>query len=373
MVVGGNHESIPARRLAKRLRDLRKREYQQLTQGQLAKALGGAERLSTATISQWEKPGSDPPPRRLAAYARLFCTSRSLSPDGLRLLRDDELTDQERQRETELYAELIALRDRAQASDEPLLGTGQQCSIWHFPDENEVSIVCPNAPDPPSYASHDHLNYTRSAKYADLDALIELHGQVKAVNPKSMIRIMLPGELTPELVLQHLIIIGGAVVEAVTPTSADTHQVRLPMFDRRLFAPDIPLPIARLIPGTETHFFDCSVGSEKREFRSLRDDNETLIQDIGLIGRCPHPITPGRTVTVLSGITSRGVHGAALCLADSHVRDANEQYLRDTFASTDRFCILMQVPVQNDVALPPNLGLDATVLYEWSDQTGARW
>ena len=50
--------------------------------------------LSSATISLWEKPGSDrlPPPQRLATYARLFCTNRSFGPDGLRLLREDELT-----------------------------------------------------------------------------------------------------------------------------------------------------------------------------------------------------------------------------------------------------------------------------------------
>ena len=79
------------------------------------------------------------------------------------------------------------------------------------------------------------------------------------------------------------------------------------------------------------------------------------MQDVGLIARGPHPIIPGGTVTLLSGITSRGVHGAALCFIDSHVRDTNERYLENAFGNVESFCILMNIPVQNDVALPPNL------------------
>ena len=116
MAADSEHPSIPARRLAERLRDLR--EQQHLTQKQLAKVLGGADALSIATVSLWEKAGSDrlPPPLRLATYARLFCTSRSFASGAPRLLRDDELTEQEREAKTELYEELLALRGRAQST-----------------------------------------------------------------------------------------------------------------------------------------------------------------------------------------------------------------------------------------------------------------
>lgn len=242
-----------------------------------------------------------------------------------------------------------------------------------------MSIVCPEAPDPPSYARQDNLNYTRSAKFADLDALLAVLEQVKAVNPKSPIRIMLLeeleelGELGSDFFRQHLIVIGGAAVERAAPTRAATRKLKLPINDKGLFDRDIPLPIARPIPDTETHSYYGRVGKdEEREFRSQHDPRGALTRDIGLIGRCPHPFASGKTVTVLSGITSRGVHGAALCLAHPGVRDENERYLMDTFGSTDRFCILMQVPVLNDVAMPPELQRDTTVLYEWSDKTGVR-
>jgi transcriptional regulator with XRE-family HTH domain len=358
MVADNEHPSIPARRLAERLRDLREREYGQFTQKQLARALGG---VSIATISNWEKPGSGrlPPPHRLAAYARLFCTSRSFSSGTPRLLRDDELSEQERERQAELYAELLSLRElaletQAATSPEPLIGQGS--SIWRFPDGKAVSIVCSDAPEPPPYADPGHLNYTRYARHADLDALIEVFGQLRSDNPASMIRILSPEELVQDFALNHLVIIGGAAAGDVAPT----------------FALDIALPEAEEIPDTDTYLFRCTVGDETRELRSTRDDLGVLVQDVGMIARGAHPLIPERTVTVISGITSRGVHGAALCFTDARLREANEQYLKDAFGSTDAFCIAMNVPVRNNVALPPNLWRDDVRLYEWSDTTGAR-
>jgi transcriptional regulator with XRE-family HTH domain len=353
MVAENDQPSIPARRLAERLRDLREREH--LTQKQLAGVLGGSD----ATISLWEKPGSDrlPPPQRLEAYSRLFCTSRSFDGDRPRLLSSNDLTEQERERATELYDELIALRERAQSTNIPAPGRSQRSAIWHFPDPIAVSIVCSDAVDPPPYAQHGHLNYSRYAKYADLDAVVEVHGQVKADNPDRMVRILPTARLAQDFALNHLILIGGAASDAAS-----------------LFAQNIPLPTPEEIPGTDpvTHLFKCTVGEETREFRSTREEG-TLVQDVGLIARRPHPIIPGGTVTLLSGITSRGVHGAALCFIDSHLRDTNERYLEKAFGNVESFCILMNIPVQNDVALPPNLWRENTSLYEWSADTGARW
>ena len=358
MVAENDQPSIPARRLGERLRDLR--ESRHLTQKQLARILGGSETLSIATISLWEKPGSDrlPPAPRLEAYSRLFCTSRSFASDRLRLLRSNELTEQERERATELYDELIALRERAQSTSAPAPAGRQRSALWHLADPIAVSIVCSDAVDPPSYAQASNLNYSRYARYADLDALVEVYGRVKADNPDRMIRILPTARLAQDFALNHLIIIGGAASDAAS-----------------LFAQNIPLPTPEEIPGTDpvTHLFKCTVGEETRMFKSTLDDEGTLVQDVGLIARSLHPIIPGGTVTLLSGITSRGVHGAALCFIDSHLRDTNERYLENAFGNVESFCILMNIPVQNDVALPPNLWRENTCLYEWSAETGGRW
>ncbi len=358
MVAENDQPSIPARRLAERLRDLR--EGQHLTQKQLARLLGGSEPLSIATVSLWEKPGSDrlPPPQRLAAYARLFGTSRSFDSDRPHLLSAGELSEEERERESELYDELISLRERAQSTTALAGAKERRSALWHFPDPLAISIVCSDTPEPPSYAEPSHLNYSRYARYADIDALIEIFGQVKADNPNRMIRILSTGRLVQDFALNHLIIIGGVATNAAS-----------------LFAQDIPLPAAEKIPNSSppTYLFRCTVGDETREFTSVRDDEDNLVQDVGLIARGPHPIIPGGTVSLLSGITTRGVHGAALSFIDLHMRDTNERYLENAFGNAEAFCLLMNIPVQNNVALPPNLWRENTRLYEWSAETGARW
>jgi transcriptional regulator with XRE-family HTH domain len=363
MVVGSDHASIPARRLAERLRDLREREFRPLTQRVLAKALGGSEPLSVATISQWEKPDSNrlPPPQRLKAYARLFCSSRSFASASLRLLRDDELTDAEREREIELYEELLELRERAQSTDaaaSPVqFGIEHQGSMWRFPDESAISIVCSDVPraDRPAHADQGHLNYSRYAKHADLDALIEIYGQVRADNSGNWIRILSPRSLEYDFALNHLVIIGGAAVDDAAPW----------------FAQGVPLPTVR--EAGDTHTFTYEVEGQVREFTSKRDDDGNLTQDVGFIARAPHRIVPGHTVIVLGGITSRGVHGAALAFSDPHVRDANWRYLTEAFGDADTFILLMRIPVRNEAALPPNLTDEDVRLYEWSAETGARW
>jgi transcriptional regulator with XRE-family HTH domain len=364
MVAGSDHASIPARRLADRLRELREREFRPLTQRVLAKALGGTESLSIATISLWENPNSGrlPPPARLATYARLFCTSRSFAAGVPRLLRNDELTESERAREAELYEELLELRERAQSTGAATIATAQpsieyRASLWRFPDDSAVSIVCSDAPRPdrPSYANEGHLNYSRYARHADLDALMEVFGQVRADNPASWIRILSPESLTHDFALNHLVIIGGAAVDDAAPW----------------FAQGVPLPTVHETEGT--HFFTYEIEGEVREFKSSRDDDGSLTHDVGFIARAPHNIVPGRTVIVLGGITSRGVHGATLAFTDPHVRDANLRYLTDTFEGSDMFLLLMRVPVRYDAALPPNLLGNDVRLYEWSAKTGARW
>ena len=216
MVADNDHPSIPGRKLAERLRDLR--DGEKLTQKQVANVLGGVEPLSIATVSLWENPKSDrlPPPQRLATYARLFCTSRSFASVAPRLLRDEELDEEEREREADLHAELLMLRERAQSTEAAASrarhASDHRSSLWRFPDRTAVSVVCSDAHNPPPYAQESHLNFSRYARYADLDAIIEVFGQLRADNPASMIRILPTELLAHDFALNHVIIVGGAAV-----------------------------------------------------------------------------------------------------------------------------------------------------------------
>ena len=96
--------------LARRLRELRQHwPGTRITQGLLADALGA----STALISGWENLSnpSVPPVNRLQSYATLFATRRSLQGGQLRILPDEDLTQDEIAARDELFAELLALRD----------------------------------------------------------------------------------------------------------------------------------------------------------------------------------------------------------------------------------------------------------------------
>ena len=141
------------------MRDLRMRKS--LTQQQLAKILGGSNGLSSASVSLWETPRSNrmPPLQRLAAYARLFCSSRSFASREPRLLGDDELTEEERENEAVLYEELLTLRNQTQFTNVQAV-LRHRNTFWHFPDGRAVSIVCADLPEPPPYAVPGHPNYS---------------------------------------------------------------------------------------------------------------------------------------------------------------------------------------------------------------------
>ena len=150
-----------ASRLAQRLRELREQEFRKLTQSDLGQALGDVnEPLSPATISMWENPASGrlPPPARLEAYARLFCTPRSFETggSGVRMLDVAELTAQEHGRMEELHRELLGLRGSAGLGAKAP-SSGEALSMWHFPDGSRITLVCYRLPEdrrPPMEAVH---------------------------------------------------------------------------------------------------------------------------------------------------------------------------------------------------------------------------
>lgn len=345
-----------ARRLAARLRGLREHGVKRLTQGELGQALGGDEALSTATISMWENPASGrlPPTQRLEAYARLYCTPRSFeSGEGVvRMLDVAELTAEERDRMEELREELLDLRESvvphgtASVSDEPQ-------SMWHFPDGSRITLVCDRLPPErrrPQSADDSILNYVRLADLADLDTLVDIYGAIRAYNPRSRVVIKAAQDLTDRDVQNHLVLIGGMVWDAVTPWFS------------RIF----PIPIEPGDPGERGAIIVKAPGGEELEFKyALADDK--LVEDVGFFARGENPSAPRRTLTICSGITTRGVRGAARCFIDWEMRERNDQWLMTRFPEGSTYCIVMRVPVVNEDPLAPDLSKEENRLFEWSD------
>jgi hypothetical protein len=365
-----------AARLADRLRELRERGLgRRLTQTELGQAfpeeVGGT--ASAATISMWENPasGRTVPHSRVEGYARLFCTPRSLPDEGsLQMIEPGRLTDEEHDRLEELREELLDLREHAiggqgaldpkarTVADHGLPGSEAAQSMWHFPDRSRITLVCGRLPaeNLPPHASRGDLNYVRFAGLADLDALIDIYGAIRAHNPTSRVVIMAPEDLNQRDVANHLVVIGGIAWNAITPWLSRIFPVET-----------FPVPIDAEDSDDRRAIVVPDPGGGEHEFKYTITGGH-LVEDVGMFGRGPNPTAPERTLTICSGITTRGVHGAAKCFIDKEMKQRNERYLHSPrFPDGSTYCIVMRVPVVNESPLTPDLSRADNLLYEWCD------
>lgn len=225
-------------------------------------------------------------------------------------------------------------------------------SMWHFPDGSRITLVCSRMPPdrrPPS-SDPDRLNYVRWSDLADLDALIEIHGTIRAHNPTSRVVIMAAQDLRQQDVANHLVLIGGLTWEAVTPW----------------FSHIFSIPIKSGDPAGRGAIVVSDPDGEELEFRYQMDGNE-LVEDVGFFIRGENPSAPRRTLTICGGITTRGVLGAARCFIDWEMRERNDEYLSPRFPKGSTYCIVMRVPVVNSDPLTPDLSKKENRLFEWSD------
>jgi len=345
---------LGARRLAERLRDLREGAPVPLTQTDLGHALGGAGgTVGPAAVSSWENPQSGRliPASRLNAYARLFCTLRSFQGD-VHLLEEAELTPDEHSAFAKLKEELVSLRDSAVVRQGAPFGAPR--SMWHFPDGAGITLVCSRLPPDrrPASSDPDSLNYVRFSELADLDALIEIYGAIRAYNPTSRVAIMPAQDLRQRDIANHLVLIGGLAWETVSPLLS------------RIFP--IPIQTGDPLERGAVVVKDPDDGEHEYSYQML---GNSLVEDVGFFARGENPSAPRRTLTICGGITTRGVLGAARCFIDWEMRERNEQYLFPRFPEGSTYCIVMRVPViLNRDPLTPDLSKYENRLFEWSDR-----
>jgi len=355
----------PGEALPRRLRELRTERWSghSLTQRQLGTALGRHKPLSVALISSWENLSNPtaPPTRHLEAYALFFATERSVAQEPPRLLELGELNADELASRDDLLDELIELRNATRTGDSP--GHHESAptigeSSWRFPVDQDVTIVV--APVPAKeFATIPHTSptdpdYVRLTRFSDLDALVELHGFIRAVNPINKIKFRTSDELRQDDYTSHLVLIGGV----------DWNEATRDIFRR------YPMPVkqkTRLTTEDLGAFTVMENGSERSFEPTLTGDGDRriLTRDIAHFYRSTNPFNHKRTVTVLNGMFSRGTFGAVRALTDVRFRDRNEEYVQDRFGGSDTFSILTQVDVVRGRVLTPDWTNSGTRLHEW--------
>jgi hypothetical protein len=343
-------------RLAHALRDLRETTWPDaaLTQTQLARALSSEGRVAGATLSSWESTTSPKAPSaaRISAYARFFCTQRSLEGEP-HLIPEDQLTPVELERFRELESQLLEL---FHPEDRKIRHS------FRF-DAGPVIVICPDLPAKARgpLANNQDPNFTELQRYGDLDALIELFGHLCAENPTQAVFHRLASEVGSDDLSSHVILLGGIGWNRVT---------------RRIQS------VISQVPVTQTAVDDLKDGDIFRleapdgvqcfypEYEDLGDGKE-LVADIAYLARLRNPFKVSHTLTICNGIFSRGVLGAVRCLTDTNVREENEKYLADRFPDGE-FAMLLRVPVVANETLSPDLQNPDARLYEWAPNHNGR-
>lgn len=338
---------VPASRaLAARLRGLR--EQWGLTQPQLASALG----VGPSIVSMWEKERAPriPPVARLEGYAAIFATERSLSGELLRILPEEQLTENEQGRRSTLTKELGDLRAAAVRAGEPPASSPALGRFWRFTDGGPVRIICGRLPRQirPEFARGSDHNYIQLAAYADLDALVELFGHIRATNAESDVRFELAPRIESDDLPAHLVLLGGRAYNQV-PIGL-TSQIDLPI--RQVSVDEIE----------DGEIFEVD---GERYYPKFSEDGQLVTQDVGLLARIPNPFDPTRTLTMCSGVFTRGVYGAVRCMTDGEFYVQNEDYLAGRFGDARRFAIVMHVAVIDHATATPDLANSGNRIYEF--------
>jgi hypothetical protein len=369
------NDQDPRQVLARRLRALREERWpgRKVNQAQLAAALGGDgnQPVSVPLVSSWESRTNPvvPPESRIQDIARFFATARSFDGQVGRLLSPDELTAQERAAEDELLAELIQLRTDARAmARRPRTApdVAQEITqpfspgLYRFKAGERIIIVCGQLPEERlrkiPYTDPLDPDFIESYRYSDLDALIELHGHIRAANPASRVEIRTAEQLSSDDYTRNLVSLGGVDWNAAANSVLE-----------RLQLPVLQVNDWKTEKGAYFEVTEDDGRKVPHHPRLEQSGGRTILrEDVALFARAVSPFNRKRSVTICNGMYGRGVYGAVRALTDEGFRDRNMEYIQARFASSEAFCILTRVTVENTVTLTPDWTLPETRLFEWS-------
>lgn len=324
--------------------------------------------MSPALISSWENTENHtvPPVHRLDSYATFFASERSVESTPYRVLAISDLAEDERVRRNELLTELVELTDPT-PDDEPSGAPSPfDGTLWQFPQGEDITIVSSELPHKHRvqvpYMDPHMPDFIESYKYADLDALIELFGHLRAANPTARVHIRVGSEMGPDEYANHLVLLGGV----------DWNQVTA------ILLPEIELVVRQLQRPEESNPGAFEVGEgEQREVLSpvLRrsGEHDVLREDVAHFYRSTNPFNVKRTITICNGMYQRGTLGVVRALTDEEFRKRNDHYIHTRFAGADTFSIISRVRVVNGVVITPDWTMAADRLHEWpAERSDAR-
>jgi hypothetical protein len=290
----------------------------------------------------------------VTAYAQFFATRRSLGPPAA-LVPPDSFTSEEQAAHEELLERLLQLHAAARGGAAPEAPTVARRN-WHFADTGPLTLVCAKLPqeEAGNLADPGNPNYTQLAGFGDLDAMVELHGHVRAENPGMGVFYKPAPDVKADDLSGHVVIIGGIGWNDVMKRLIDLSQ--LPV--RQEEDPTVP---------TGEIFLTQADQGQRKYLPQWSEQTGALMVDVGLLVRMPNPLNSNRTITMCNGIHSRGVFGAVRTLTDARLRESNEQYIARNFPE-NQFGILMRVQVIEGETLTPDLSTEGTVLYQWPDR-----
>ena len=238
-------------------------------------------------------------------------------------------------------------------------------NLWRFSDSGPVTLICAQLPSGQTSPLAEPVdpNYAELFSYADLDALVELYGHIRAENPSMGVFYKLSSQFDRDDLSGHVVLLGGIGWNEITEQLLEMS--RLPV--RQIEDPNIRTG--------EIFVVDFDDG-ERRYLPKWSVDGSKLIEDVGLIARRANPLNSHRTLTICNGIHSRGVLGAVRALADmqsreSQLRESNEEYLAENFEDISNFAILMRVPVIEGRTMTPDFHNTNNILYRWSSNSGS--
>lgn len=337
------------RQLARRLRDLREGAFgEKVKQDELAAAFGGRKPLSTAAISTWENGEIDkrPSEARIIQYALVFSTPSSMRP-APHIPRESALDGSTRDRYDELRTELLTLREDAE-EEARMEKAGARSAlvpadeIWHHDRDVKVFVVASELPidqRPPFAREKGAFNYSRLARYADLDAFFTMFNSLTKRGYRNLSHRS-AGERSIGTA-RTLVLLGGPAWNPLTRTM--------------LHLLDLPIQQSMQPDGRPDHFLRPDGSPVLPTIIDTGDGGKEIIEDVGLFVRAPNPMNPETDVTICSGIYTPGVLGSALAFTYPGIAHENVQAVREHVGQASAFAALFRVKVVDGRVPTPRL------------------